>query len=77
MLDGKEIHDFPTDHQTLSRVTPVYTTLKGWMASNADARTFSEMQPAARNYVTFLEDELQVAVTFISVGPGRNETVFR
>ena len=77
MLDGREIHDFPTDHQTLSRVTPLYTTLKGWMASNADARTFSEMQPEARNYVTFLENELQVAVTFISVGPGRDETVFR
>ena len=77
MLDGKEIHDFPTDHQTLSRVTPVYTSMKGWMASNADARTFSGMQPEAQNYVTFLEDELQVPVTFISVGPGREETVFR
>ena len=77
MLDGKEIHDFPTDHQTLSRVTPVYTSMKGWMASNANARTFSDMQPEAQNYVTFLEDELQVAVTFISVGPGREETVFR
>jgi adenylosuccinate synthase len=77
MLDGKEIHDFPTDHQTLSRVTPVYTTMKGWMASNAHARTFSEMQPEAQNYVTFLEEELQVSVTFISVGPGREETVFR
>jgi adenylosuccinate synthase len=77
MLDGKEIHDFPTDHQTLARVTPVYTTMKGWMASNAQARTFADMQPEARNYVNFLEDELQVPVTFISVGPGRKETVFK
>ena len=77
MLDGKEIHDFPTDHQTLSRVTPVFTSMKGWMASNAHARTFSDMQPEAQNYVNFLEDELQVQVTFISVGPGREETVFR
>ena len=77
MLDGKEIHDFPTDHQTLSRVTPLFTSMKGWMASNANARSFSDMQPEAQNYVTFLEDELQVQVTFISVGPGREETVFR
>ena len=48
-----------------------------WMASNANARSFSDMQPEAQNYVTFLEDELQVQVTFISVGPGREETVFR
>jgi len=77
MLDGKEIQDFPTDHQTLSRVTPVFKTMKGWKATNADARTFDEMRPEARNYVTFLEEELQVPVTFISVGPGRDETVFR
>ncbi|NTV91949.1 MAG: adenylosuccinate synthase [Chlorobiaceae bacterium] len=77
MLDGKEILDFPTDHQTLSRVKPVFKKMKGWMASNASARTFSEMHSEARNYVTFLEEELQVPVTFISVGPGRDETVFR
>ncbi|TCD47793.1 adenylosuccinate synthase [Chlorobium sp. N1] len=77
MLDGKEIRDFPTDHQTLSRVKPVFTALKGWMASNAAARTFEEMRPEARDYVAFLERELEVPVTFISVGPGREETVFR
>lgn len=77
MLDGKELHDFPTDHQTLSRVTPVYTTLKGWMASNAAARTFEEMQPEAQEYVKFLEEQVHVPVTFVSVGPGRDETVFR
>ncbi|NTV02927.1 MAG: adenylosuccinate synthase [Chlorobiaceae bacterium] len=77
MLDGKEIHDFPTEHQTLSRVTPVYKTLKGWNASNANAKSFAGMHENARNYVTFLEDALEVPVTFISVGPGRDETVFK
>jgi adenylosuccinate synthase len=77
MLDGREIHDFPTDHQTLSRVIPVYKTLKGWMASNANARTFEDMHPDARNYVEYLEEALEVPVTFISVGPGRDETVFK
>ncbi len=77
MLDGKEIHDFPTEHQTLSRVTPVYKTLKGWMASNSGAKSFAEMHENARNYVTFLEEALDVPVTFISVGPGRDETVFK
>ena len=77
MLDGKEIHDFPTEHQTLSRVTPVYMSMKGWMASNAGAKSFAEMHENARAYVNFLEDALDVPVTFISVGPGRDETVFK
>ncbi|MBN1279983.1 MAG: adenylosuccinate synthase [Chlorobiaceae bacterium] len=77
MLDGKEIHDYPTDHETLSRVSPVYKTMPGWMASNAHAHTFEEMHAEARNFISFLEDEVQVPVTFISVGPGREETVYR
>lgn len=76
-LDGKELHDFPTDHQTLSRVEPVYRSLKGWNSSNADARTFSDMRPEAQEFIAFLERETQVPVTFISVGPGREETVFK
>ncbi|NTU67686.1 MAG: adenylosuccinate synthase [Chlorobiaceae bacterium] len=77
MLDGKEIHDFPTEHQTLSRVTPVYKSLPGWNGSNAHAKSFDDMHENARDYVTFLEDALGVPVTFISVGPGRDETVFK
>lgn len=77
MLDGKEIHDFPTENHTLSRVTPVYQILKGWMASNAEAKSFDQMHPDAQAYVNFLEEALEVPVTFISVGPGRDETVFK
>jgi adenylosuccinate synthase len=77
MLDGKEIHDFPTEHQTLSKVKPVYRSLKGWMASNANARSFSELHPNTQAYITYLEEALDVPVTFISVGPGREETVFK
>jgi len=77
MLDGKEIFDFPTEHQTLCRVQPVYKSLKGWMASNANAKSFEEMHPNAQAYVSFLEEATGVPVTFISVGPGRDETVFK
>ncbi|MBF0585834.1 adenylosuccinate synthase [Prosthecochloris sp. N3] len=77
MIDGREITDFPTDDQTLSRVTPVYTTLAGWKVSNAGARTFDDMHPATQAFVSFLEEQLDVPVTFISVGPGRDETVFK
>ncbi len=77
MLDGKEIVDFPTDDQTLSRVEPVYRTLKGWNTSNAGARTFEEMHPDSRAFVHFIEEETGVPVSCISVGPGREETVFR
>ncbi|MCG8345131.1 MAG: adenylosuccinate synthase [Chlorobiales bacterium] len=77
MLDGKGITHFPTDDQTLSRVTPVYKTLKGWNASNADAGSYEDLHGETKGFIEFLENELGVPVTFISVGPGRDETVFR
>lgn len=77
MLDGKEIFDFPSENQNLSRVQPVYKSLKGWMASNSKAKSFEEMHPNAQAYINFLEEATGVPVTFISVGPGRDETVFK
>ncbi len=73
----RTITDFPTDDQTLSHVKPVYKTLKGWNASNASARTYDDLHAETKEFIEFLEDELGVPVTFISVGPGREETVFR
>ncbi len=77
LLDGKTITDFPTDDQTLSRVKPVYKTLKGWNESNAPARSYDDLHAETKAFIEFLEDELATPVTFISVGPGRDETVFR
>lgn len=76
-LDGKTLKDVPTDHETLSKVTPRYKTFKGWKTSNAKAKSFEEMHPNARAYIEFIEEFLETPITFVSVGPKRDETVFR
>jgi len=76
-LDGKVLKDFPTDHETLCKVVPQYRTFKGWKTSNAKATAFSEMHEHTRTYISFIEDVLETPITFISVGPKRDETVFR
>ncbi|MFN3387079.1 MAG: adenylosuccinate synthase [Candidatus Thermochlorobacter sp.] len=75
-LGSKILKDFPTDHHTLSKVEPQYETLKGWQCSNRHAKTFSDLHPNTRVYIEFIEDALQTKITFISVGPRREETVF-
>jgi adenylosuccinate synthase len=76
-LNGKVPKDFPTDCDTLERVEPIYRSFKGWKTSNNNATSFEEMHPNTQAYIRYLEDELEVPITFLSVGPKRDQTVFR
>ncbi|MCS7013117.1 MAG: adenylosuccinate synthase [Chloroherpetonaceae bacterium] len=76
-LNGKVLKDFPTDHHTLCKIEPHYETLKGWKSSNRHCRTFEELHPNTRAYIHFIEDALQTKISFISVGPKRDEMIFR
>ncbi len=76
-VKGKIIKDFPTDHKTLSQLEPQYKTLDGWKTSNRNAKTFSDLHSNTKRYIEFIEDQLETTITFISVGPRREETVFK
>jgi adenylosuccinate synthase len=76
-VGGKTLKDFPTDHETLGTIEPQYQTFKGWTSSNRNAKTFQDLHPNTQAYIAFIESELGIPATFISVGPKRNETVFR
>ncbi|ACF13979.1 Adenylosuccinate synthase [Chloroherpeton thalassium ATCC 35110] len=76
-LDGKSPKDFPTDVETLEAAKPVYKTFEGWKTSNVNAKSFEEMHPNAQKYLAYLEEELGVPIKCISVGPKRDQTIFR
>jgi adenylosuccinate synthase len=76
-IDGKVLKDFPTDHETLSKIAPQYRSFKGWKTSNSKATSFNDLHAHTRTYLSFIEDFLETPITFISVGPKRNETVYR
>lgn len=56
---------------------PEYKTLKGWKQSIAGVTSYDALPRAARDYVRFVEDELEVKVTIVSTGPRREETIIR
>lgn len=71
---GKECPEIPFDN---SPVEPVYTTLPGWKADITDIREFAKLPENLKNYIKFIEGETGVPVTMVSVGPDREETIFR
>lgn len=58
-------------------IEPVYTDLPGWKEDISRLREFSDLPLNLRNYIKFVEDQTGIPVTMVSVGPDREETIFR
>ncbi|GBG34271.1 Adenylosuccinate synthetase [Hondaea fermentalgiana] len=63
----------PSTISGLYDVEVVYETLPGWKTSIAEARTFEELPSNAQAYLNRIEELLQVPISWIGVGPGRNQ----
>lgn len=73
-IDGKVTRDFPTTH-LLRRAKPVYTRLPGWKCDIRGIRRYEDLPENCRNYIEFIEKELEVPITMVSNGPGRHEII--
>ena len=58
-------------------VSPVYKELKGWKQDITGLHTIEEIPTELNDYIAFLEDELNVPITIVSVGPDRKQTLLR
>ncbi|SEJ76122.1 Adenylosuccinate synthetase [Cyclobacterium xiamenense] len=56
---------------------PIYHRLKGWNCSLQEVTTYADFPEALRNYVDYLEGELEVPITMVSVGPDRKKTILK
>ncbi len=75
-IDGTVTKDFPTTVQ-LQKAKPVYTTLPGWKRDIRGIKNYNDLPKECRDYVEFIEKELQIPVTMVSNGPGRDEIIYR
>jgi adenylosuccinate synthase len=73
--DGTRYEHVPYHQSVLHKVRPVYETVPGWGGNIDDAARVEDLPVAARDYVRFVEELAGVPVSFVSVGPGREQTV--
>jgi len=73
---GEEIQHLPFNIEA-ENVTPVYKIMKGWKADLTKMTEASQMPDALNDYINFLEDELEVPIKIVSVGPDRTQTIKR
>ena len=74
-VDGSEVVDFPREQRVLETATPIYKTFKGWSEDISNITSFDNLPNEAKEYIKFIEDFIQVPITFISVGPERNQNI--
>jgi adenylosuccinate synthase len=81
-LDGETIGYPPQSTLQLARCRPVYDDMPGWSEDITALQRYEDMPENARAYVERLEDLLYMerldnSISAVSVGPGREQTIFR
>lgn len=74
-IDGVETELFP--YSIEGEPEPVYIELPGWKTDMTGMRSENEFPEEFNAYLNFLEAELEVPITIVSVGPDREQTIQR
>ena len=74
--NGKAIKHFPYSVSD-KLLKPVYTEFKGWKEDISKINDEKSLPKTFLNYVKYLEKELKVPISIISVGPDRTQTIIR
>ncbi|MCX6670038.1 MAG: adenylosuccinate synthase [Methanothrix sp.] len=76
-LDGECIGYPPESTLRLARCRPLYEDMPGWTEEISAALAYEDLPENAQAYVERLEDLMGVEISAVSVGPGREQTIYR
>jgi len=76
-VDGQRFDEMPMSQSDFHHAVPVYETMPAWDEDISGCRTFEELPEKARNYILRLEELSGCRISYIGVGPGRDETIVR
>ena len=75
-IDGEVTTDFPVTSR-LERAKPVLKTLPGWKCDIRGIRKYEDLPENCRNYIEFIESQIEYPITMVSYGPGRDDIIYR
>ena len=74
-VNGTLTRDFPYDIE--KGIEPVYEELPGWKTDLSQLTDESQFPLPFKQYIDFLEKELETPIRIISIGPDRQQTIIR
>ena len=75
-IDGEVTRDFPTTAK-LEKAKPVFTKLPGWETDIRGIKNYADLPENCRKYIEFVEKEIEVPITMVSNGPGRDDIILK
>lgn len=75
-INGEIITELPTSPYELEKVEPVIEWIPGWKEDLSKVKTLSDLPRPTTNYIDYLGSQLGTPIDVISVGPGREQTLW-
>lgn len=75
--NGKIYTSYPTDVYIHKYLEPVYEVHKGWGVDISGIKKYEDLPENARKYLERLEEVLETPISIVSVGPDREQTIFK
>ena len=69
------ITDYPYQQDVFYNAEPVYETFEGWSEDITSIKNFDALPENAKKYINAIEKFIEIPITFISVGPERNQNI--
>ena len=76
LSDGTTTNKLPYDLVNES-VEPIYTELPGWNDSMPASGKYEDLSENLQSYIKFIETEVGVPISIVSMGPDRSQTLIR
>ena len=74
LYKGEEISHFPYSINEKD-VKPIYTEFNGWQEDITEITSETEIPKVLKEYITFIENYVEVPISIVSVGPDRKQTI--
>lgn len=74
-INGEKVTEFPFEVD--DSIKPVYVEMKGWQTDMTKMLKEDEFPKEFNDYIAFLEKELGVPISIVSLGPDRAQTIIR
>ncbi len=74
-LNNEKIDYFPASIEDVKKCKPIYKVLNGWDRIDPKSSKLTDLPNEAQDYLKFIEKEVKVPISIVSIGPGRSETI--
>ncbi len=74
--NGSQIDHLPYNIEP-EHVKPVYTEFKGWNANLTGMTQYDQLPDELKKYISFIEEQVEVPISIVSVGPDRKQTIIK